>query len=309
MQKKKLFWLLIFAAIATCVGITFHYAQRWRGASPSRTHFIGHAGWDLTVLDDGWLLAASEKEITGWDTRSSPQKRLAIETRVPIHSVTAGDEDRFYVVDQDGGLLAFNNLGDPVAAGPDKLIEAVSFHDGRLLASDQSGNMHWLDPETLAIAKTQPLPVPMDVIDHVGEIVCSGAYSEALIRVFEGTDTWTVPISRVGAIAISDDTKWIGVVTWRGELYLVDRTNRKIAWRREVAWTGQMKAVRFAPNSQLILTCSPIVGRVWVFDCASGESVLESSVGGDPIDVDFVNSDEIVALHADGDVRWWSLER
>lgn len=309
MQKKKLFWLLIFAAISTGVGITFHYAQRWRGASPVRTHFVGHVGWDLTVLDDGWLLAASEKEITGWDTRGLPQKRLTIGARVPIQSVAAGDEGRFYVVDQDGGLLAFNKLGDLVAAAPDKLIEAISFHAGQLLAADQAANLHWFDPGTLAIAKTQSLPVPMDVIDHVGEVVCGGAFSEALIHVLEGTDRWTVPISRVGAIAISDDTNWIGVVTWRGELYLVDRVNRKIAWRKEVAWTGQMKAVRFAPNSRRILTCSPIVGRVWVFDCASGESVLESSVGGDPMDADFVNSDEIVALHADGDMRWWSLNR
>jgi hypothetical protein len=309
MGSTRLKRIAVILVLTVCVTALILSGNRWRGASPLRRADTGHDGQGIAVLEDKTLVAAGKNQITGWDL-TAQRRWFTVDLEVPVASIAAGQGGRFYVLDEEGGLLCFDDLGQTVAARPKAAgpIQCMAFRNGRLAAVSEK-TLFWLDPITLRrLDETRELSGPGSVIDHQGDTVCVGNFLADKLRIFEADDEWTIPLERVGAVRISNDGKWIGVVTWRGELVLIDRVQQAIAWRNELAWTGEMRSVDFSPDCKHVVTCSPVRGRVWVLDCESGQSVLESSVGGDPLVVKFTTSNEVLALHLDGDLRWWSLK-
>ncbi|MFK7820094.1 MAG: PQQ-binding-like beta-propeller repeat protein [Planctomycetaceae bacterium] len=310
MLSKRSVRLAIILLLTICVTAIIVSALRWRGATPLRRVDVGHDGLGLAVLDDGSLVVAGTQQVTGW-TATGQRRRFEIEVEEPIASIVAGQGGRCYVLDEEGGLLCFDDKGQTVAARAKNVspIQCLAFRNGRLAAvSDQK--LIWLDPITLRAAEPEPtlLSGPASVLDHCDGLVCVGNFLAEELQFLEGQDAWTVPIERVGAVEISTDGNWVAAVTWRGEVVLIDRVQRAIAWRKELTWTGEMRSVRFSPGGDHLVTCSPVRGRVWVLARETGESLLESAVGGDPVVVNFLTSGDVVALHADGDLRWWAVK-
>lgn len=287
---------------------------RLRGDSPTRRFDVGHEGSELAVLDDGTLVTAGPGVITGWGSKTM-RRVFEVQPKHPIESVVAGQGGRFYVRDEKGNLGAFDQNGNAIAELPTDIVNvvAMSFRNGRLAIVDDDSRLGWLDPVTL-----QPLPIEQrqlatssSLLDHNGGVLCVGSFHSSEVCVLDEADedsTWSFEIERAGGIRISEDRKWIGVVNWRGALVLIDRARQAVHWRKDIGWRGQMKCVRFSPNSRLVLTCSPDVGRIWVFDCVNGTRLLDSAVGGDHIDAEFLDNKSVVSLHKDGDLRWWSFE-